>query len=354
MLERIEGKWIAMFARTFRLCGIGQGDAVAILSETQSRDVNVQLAELALHELGARAFHVRLPTPALVDNIPVRSTGASTAIGGLEPVVKALAAAHTVIDCTVEGLLHSPELPHILRGGARLFMISNEHPEVLERLQPTTALRPRVDEAKRRLGAASRMTVTSDAGTALEIDVRDAPVRGAVGYVDQPGQVAYWPAGLCLCFPRQGCVNGRVVLDEGDVNLTFKRYIERPVELVFENDHVVQIVGKGLDADLLRSYYAAWDDTAAYGVSHVGWGLNPLARWDALAMYDKSQINGTELRAFAGSFLFSTGANEHAGRFTRGHFDFPMRHCTVALDGVAVVERGQLVDAAPIGETGHE
>ena len=97
MLERIEGKWIAMFARTFRLCGIWQGDAVAILSETQSRDVNVQLAELALHELGARAFHVRLPTPALVDNIPVRSTGASTAIGGLEPVIKALAAAHPKI-----------------------------------------------------------------------------------------------------------------------------------------------------------------------------------------------------------------------------------------------------------------
>lgn len=348
MLERIEGKWIAMFVRTLRLCGIGQGDPVAILSETQSRDINVQLAELALYELGARAFHVRLPTPALRDHIPVRSTGASAAIGELEPVVQVLASVHTVIDCTVEGLLHSPELPRILQGGARLFMISNEHPEVLERLQPTTALRPRVDEAKRRLGAASRMTVTSQAGTALEIDVREAPVRGAVGYVDQPGQVAYWPGGLCLCFPRRGSVNGRVVLDEGDVNLTFKRYITQPVELTFENDHVVQIQGKGLDADLLRSYYAVWNDTAAYGISHVGWGLNPLARWDALVMYDKAQVNGTELRAFAGNFLFSTGANEYAGRFTRGHFDFPMRHCTVALDGEVVVEQGRLVNASPI------
>ena len=275
---------------------------------------------------------------------PVRSTGSSTAMGDLEPVIQALAAVHTVIDCTVEGPLHSAELPRILQGGARVFMISNEHPEVLERLQPDVALRPTVEEAKRKLKAAARMCVTSEAGTALEIDVRDAPVRGAAGYVDQPGQVAYWPGGLCLCFPRQGSVNGRVVLDEGDVNLTFKRYLTRPIELVFENDHVVEINGKGLDADLLRSYYAAWNDKAAYGVSHVGWGLNPVARWDALTMYDKAQINGTELRAFAGNFLFSTGANEYAGRFTRGHFDFPMRHCTVALDGEVMVDRARLVE----------
>lgn len=343
LVERIEGKWIAMFVRTLRLCGIGPGDAVAILSETQSRDINVQLAELALYEIGARAFHLKLPTPPLADHVPVRSTGSSAAIGELAPVLAALSRTHTVVDCTVEGLLHSRELPSILQNGTRLFMISNEHPEVLERLQPATWLRPYVDEAKRRLADATRMTVRSAAGTALAIDVRDAPVRGAAGYVDQPGQVAYWPGGLCLCFPSAGSVNGTVVLDEGDVNLTFKRYVSRPVELIFENDHVVEIRGRGLDADLLRSHYAAWNDASAYGISHVGWGLNPLARWDSLTMYDKSQINGTELRAFAGNFLFSTGANEHAGRYTRCHFDFPMRRCTIELDGECVVREGELV-----------
>lgn len=29
--------------------------------------------------------------------------------------------------------------------------------------------------------------------------------------------------------------------------------------------------------------------------------------------------------AFAGNFLFSTGANEFARRFTDGHFDLPVR-----------------------------
>ncbi|MCY3804871.1 MAG: peptidase M29, partial [bacterium] len=37
-----------------------------------------------------------------------------------------------------------------------------------------------------------------------------------------------------------------------------------------------------------------------------------------------------------------TGANETAGRFCRGHFDLPMRNCTVTLDGEAVVSEGEL------------
>ncbi len=56
-----------------------------------------------------------------------------------------------------------------------------------------------------------------------------------------------------------------------------------------------------------------------------------------------SRAWGTEARAFAGNFLYSTGANEIAGRFTAGHFDLPMRHCTVSLDGVAVIEHGVLI-----------
>ncbi len=343
LTEQISGKWIDMFVRALRLCGINAGDSVAVLAEAQSRAILVQLSTLALEQIGARSFTVTLPSPELRDPVAVRSTGASVAIGGLEPVIAALSRVHTVVDCTVEGMLHAPELASILAGGARLFMISNEHPEVLERLQPDAALRPSVESARARLGAARQMLVTSRAGTHLMVDVEGAPVRGAAGYVDEPGRVGYWPGGLVLCFPKAGCVNGRIVLDEGDVNLTFKRYIEKPVELLIRNDHVVEVNGQGLDADLLRDYYAAWNDPGAYGVSHVGWGLNPRARWDSLVMYDKAQVNGTELRAFAGNFLFSTGANEHAGRFTRGHFDFPMRRCTVTLDGVEVVREGHLL-----------
>ena len=115
------------------------------------------------------------------------------------------------------------------------------------------------------------------------------------------------------------------------------------MRLVIENDHAVQVLGEGVDAELMRGYFAAWGDPAAYAVSHLGWGLNRRARWDAMAFYDTADCTGTELRAFAGNFLYSTGANEVAGRHTLGHFDLPVRGCTVALDGAAVVQRGVLL-----------
>jgi 2,5-dihydroxypyridine 5,6-dioxygenase len=92
----------------------------------------------------------------------------------------------------------------------------------------------------------------------------------------------------------------------------------------------------------MTSYFEAWGDRNAYAVSHVGWGMNKAARWEALAMYDKRDTNGTELRAFAGNFLYSTGANETAGRHTLGHFDLPLRNCTIHLDTTLIVERGVL------------
>lgn len=342
LADRLEEKWIAAFARVFELCLVKPGETVAILSETQSRPLNVQLAELALQRLNARPFHVIVPTPPQRAPVPVRSTGASDAVQKLEPVVKALATAGMVVDLTVEGMLHAPELPAILKEGARLLMISNEHPEALERLGPDPALAPKVKAGVRLLKSARTMTVASAAGTDLKISVEGALPAGVWGWCDRPGMVAHWPGGLCLCFPRAGSVDGMLVLAPGDVNLTFKRYIETPVRLTIERDYVTRIDGTGVDAELMRSYFAAWGDREAYAVSHVGWGMNPAARWEALAMYDKRDTNGTELRAFAGNFLYSTGANETAGRHTLGHFDLPLRGCTIRLDDKLIVDQGVL------------
>jgi 2,5-dihydroxypyridine 5,6-dioxygenase len=341
--DRIEGKWIDLFADVFARCKVGAGDVCAVLSESQSRALNVQLAELALARLGARPFHVVVPTARQSAPVPVRSTGASVALDGLAPAIGALAASTFVADCTLEGLMHAVELPQILKGGARVLYISNEHPDVLERLAPSPDDEQKVRAGMRLLREAKVMKVTSPAGSALDVRVTGARVGGVWGYTEKPGTLSHWPGGLCLCFPTAGSVNGTLVMAPGDLNLTFKRYMESTVRLTIANDYVTKIDGESLDAELMRDYFAAWCDREAYAVSHVGWGMNPRARWDALAMYDRRDVNGTEQRAFAGNFLYSTGANEVAGRHTLGHFDLPFRHCTVELDGKAVVKEGKLV-----------
>jgi 2,5-dihydroxypyridine 5,6-dioxygenase len=318
------------------------GDTAAILSETQSRALNVHLAELALLRLGARPFHVVVPTPRNRHPVPVRSTGASEALGKLAPVVGALGAAGFVVDCTIEGLMHAPETPAILKAGARIQVISNEHPEALERMMPDSALEKTVRAAAKMLREAKRMRVASAAGTHLDIDMAGASTVGVWGWTEKPGTLAHWPGGLVVSFPKSGTVNGTLVLDRGDINLTFKRYLEAPVRLALEADYVTRIEGKGADAEMMRTYLAAWGEREAYAVSHVGFGLNRKARYEALAMYDRRDTNGTELRAVAGNFLFSTGANEFAGRYTAGHFDIPVMGTTIAVDDVEVVRAGEL------------
>src|SRR5438552_374757 len=243
LADRIEGKWIDAFAELFEKCAVKPGDTAAILSETQSRALNVHLAELALLRLGAQ-----------------------------------------------------------------------------------------------------RMTVTSAAGSNLTVDMRGAPSVGIWGWTDRAGTLAHWPGGIVVSFPKAGAVNGTLVLDTGDVNLTFKRYLQSPVRLTLEQDYVTRIEGEGADAEMMRGYLAAWGDREAYAVSHVGFGMNPKARYEALAMYDRSDTNGTELRAVAGNFLFSTGANEFAGRYTAGHFDIPVMKTTITLDNTILVRAGVLQD----------
>ena len=343
MAAPIEGPWIAAFAKVLLLCGVRPGDACAVLAESRSRPVLPQLAVLALQQIGARHFEVTVPTPALSAPVPVRSTGATAVLAGQPAVVQALAQCTLVVDCTVEGLQHAAELPQILAGGARVLVVSNEHPEILERCLPQADDEAEVREAMRRLKAASRMRIRSTAGTDLTVDLAGARIGGVWGFTAKPGTLTHWPGGLVLAFPAAGRVNGSLVLGRGDVNLTFKRYLTDAVRLQICDDHVTDVIGDSPDADLMRGYFAAWGERAAYAVSHLGWGLNRRARWDAMTFYDKVDCNGTELRAFAGNFLFSTGANEVAGRHTLGHFDLPLRHCTVELDGQAVVRDGVLL-----------
>lgn len=350
LIERIEHKWIESFGATFRQCQVQPGETAVILCETQSRRVNVELARLALERLGASVVEINLTTPALHSNVPVRSTGASDAIQGLKPVVQALAYAHFIVDCTVEGLLHAPELPQIMKGidgqRPRLLMVSNEHPEILERTIADERTEGHVRQAMKRLKASQLMHVTSPHGTDLRIELAGAVVGGVWGYAHKPGMVSHWPGGLVLAFPAAGRVNGQLSMAAGDVNLTFKNYLSTAVTLHIENDSVVSIEGTGTDAEMMRAYWKTWEDReghrACYATSHVGFGLNPAARWDAMAFYDKRDCNGTELRAFAGNFLYSTGANEVAGRHTLGHFDLPLRGCSVALDSSTAVNAGEV------------
>jgi 2,5-dihydroxypyridine 5,6-dioxygenase len=345
-----EWRWVQRFAEQLALCQLSRDELCVVLSESGSRPENVATALLAAQSLGAQAFQVVMPTPANPGPVPLRSTGTSLALQQNPAAIAALCRADFVIDCTVEGLLHARELGQILDSGSRVLMISNEHPEIFERMHHDEDMARRVRLGYEMLSAAATMRVTSPSGTDLTVRLDGSFRAGSTGVTSGPGSIAHWPGGLVLAFPARNSVDGTIVLAEGDLNCTFKSYVRSPITLTVSGDYVVDVTGDGLDARQLASYMAAFRDREAYATSHLGWGMNPGARWDYFDLYDKSQHNAVEARAFEGNFMYSTGANETAGRFTPCHFDLPMLDCTVELDGVPVLAGGQLQGPLAAGQ----
>ena len=205
------------------------------------------------------------------------------------------------------------------------------------------------------LEKAREARVTSAAGTDFTYRCGDYPVMSQYGYADVPGHFDHWGAGHVHTFPNEGSANGTVVFQPGDVViLPYCRYVQDPVRLAVRDGFITDVEG-GLDAKLMRDWLvdnqASADDRDPFAVSHLGWGLNPQALWYGIALNgDAPERSRAAARTFPGNFLFSTGPNTQGGgnRATRGHYDVPMRDCTVVIDGTVVIDKGRLADPAMV------
>ena len=342
-MDKIQTYWKESFLELVQLCKIKNDEKIIVLTETISREINFQLLEAALKQTDLTFTHIDIPTKPYKLEPIIKSTGASNILDGENQFISKLKKSDIIFDLSKEGLMHSKQTKEILSNGTRIMNISDEHPEILSRLKPEKKLKNLVKEAVIKCRNASYMRITSDAGTDLKINMKKTNTIGVWGWTDRPGTLAHWPGGLVVSFPNSSCVNGRLVFQSGDINLTFKKYFDTEVIFDIENDFITKISGNGSDKKLIEKYLNSFGDKNAYATSHVGWGLNNKSRYEALTMYDKSDLNGTELRALSGCFLYSIGANEFANRYTDGHFDLPMMDCTIYLDDEMVVNKGEVI-----------
>ena len=331
------------WTRVLTLSKLQPGEVVTILTAPDTHPQTLSTALLAARGLGAIVNRLDLP-PVNGERSLSRDKLAfvgTTPLTGNRAALAALKASDLVLDLMT--LLFSPEQMEVLQSGTRI-LLAVEPPEVLARMIPTEQDRARVLAAGEILGAAKTMHITSEAGTDLRCALGQYPLLEEYGYVDAPGRWDHWPSGFLATWPNEGSAQGRVVLDRGDILLPMKTYLAAPIALDVTDGYVTAISG-GLDAELLEDYMASFADREAFAISHIGWGLQPRARWSTLGLYDREATIGMDARAFEGNFLFSLGPNTEAGgtRDTACHIDIPMRRCTVALDGAPVVIQGRVV-----------
>ncbi|MGU7772015.1 2,5-dihydroxypyridine 5,6-dioxygenase [Burkholderia sp. MR1-5-21] len=335
---------IDAWKQVLTLSRLEPGQTVTILTSPATHPQTLSCALIATQSMGAIVNRLDLP-PVNGDKAfsrdPLAYLG-TTPLTGNRAAIAALKASDLVLDLMT--LLFSPEQHDILKSGTKI-LLAVEPPEVLARMVPTERDRTRVLAAANKIAAAREMRVTSAAGTALVCPLGDFPPTAEYGFVDAPGRWDHWPSGFALSYPNDRTARGTIVIDRGDILLPQKHYVSEPIVLTVEGGYATRIEGS-VDADLLRDYMETFADPEGYAISHIGWGLQPRARWSTLGLYDREATIGMDARAFEGNFLFSLGPNNEGGgdRTTTCHIDIPLRRCTVALDGETVVRDGRVLD----------
>jgi 2,5-dihydroxypyridine 5,6-dioxygenase len=322
-----------LYRRQFEGCKVRAGETIACITDLTTRREYVEAAFAAADALGADIYEM------CVNSVPSWTKVGVPTIGQCKGTLEAVKAADMIVIFHVP--LFTKWLKEVTSGGTRVLMIIDA-PDDLEQLMSPPGLKEALKYA---------------AGTDLTWRCGEYPVMSQWGFADEPGHFDHWGAGHIHTFPNEGSANGTVVFQPGDiVILPYCRYIQDAVHLEIRDGHVTRIEG-GMDAKLMRdwldSHLAGPEDRDPYAVSHLGWGMNPQALWHGMALNgDVPERSRAATRTFPGNFLFSTGPNTQGGgkRATRGHYDVPMRDCTIALDNEVIIRDGRIVDPAMIVE----
>ncbi|WFS18550.1 2,5-dihydroxypyridine 5,6-dioxygenase [Pseudomonas sp. 905_Psudmo1] len=332
-----------MFEQVLTLSRVDATQSVAILKSHYSNPRTVRAAMDAAQRLKAKVYAVELPSfnhPRAMGNDMTAYCG-DTALTGNLAAQRALEAADLVVDTMM--LLHSPEQEQILKTGTRI-LLAVEPPEVLARMLPTEDDKRRVLASEVLLKQARSLHVRSAAGSDFHAELGQYPAVTEYGFADEPGRWDHWPSGFLFSWPNEETAQGTLVLDVGDIVLPFKNYCRERITLEIDKGFITGIHG-GFEAEYLRDYLKYFKDPEVYGISHIGWGLQPRAQWTAMGLHDRNDGMCMDARAFYGNFLFSTGPNTEVGgtRKTPCHLDIPLRNCDIYLDDQAVVLAGDVV-----------
>lgn len=337
---------IQAWTEVLKLSKVQPGQTVSILCGPHTHPQTLQTATIAAQAAGATVTRIELP-PINAEKATTRDLMnylGETPLTNNPVAFAALKNSDLVLDLML--LLFSPEQLQILESGTKI-LLAVEPPEVLVRTVPTEADRDRVLAASTLLQSGRRMHVSSPAGTDITFKLGEFPTISEYGFCEAPGRWDHWPSGFLFTFANEGCSEGTIVIDRGDILLPQKSYASEKITLDVRGGFVRDIHG-GVDAELMREFMEAYKDPEAYAIAHIGWGMQPRCYWHTLSLFDREQTTGQDARSFEGNFLFSLGPNNEVGgpRKTPCHLDIPLRNCTVTVDDTVVVRDGKVIDEA--------
>jgi 2,5-dihydroxypyridine 5,6-dioxygenase len=328
---------VPLFTQGLQMSGVKTGEQVAVYTENGARLNYADAFIRAAESLGARAFIVDVPVAS--GGIKELATlGERGGLAARPAVVEALKSCDLVVDLVM--LFFNVEKIAIQKTGTRV-LTCVEPVDTIERCFPTAELRAEAIAGRTLLKGASRVRITSEAGTELTYQIGARAAECQYGMADEPGRWDHFAGTFVYTCANEGGAEGTLVIDANDIVTPYINYVREPVRCTVREGRVVEIDG-GLEAKQMRDMFARFNDDATE-LSHIGWGLQPGARWDSLQI-NPNQV-GLDPRCFRGCVLASTGPNVEFGgtNTSECHFDLPMRATSLWVDELEVVRDGVIV-----------
>lgn len=320
---------IGTFKHQLGYCRLAPGERLAVLTDPAFNPVYAAACFGAGLELGAEVFQVVLP----------QSRPWS------EPILRSVfAEADLIVYSTTHALHYAEAMGEALDHGKRALMaVVPLH--VLQRRVADPLLIERTKAGARLLDRAHRVRITSDAGTDLTLETGGYPGVATYGVADEPGHLDFWGGGFMQKAISQGSLEGCLVLDTGDQIFHFARYVDRPVEIVFEAGRIRSIEGS-VEAHLIRSLLASYRDSKAFLAGHLSLGMDPLAEWTAeVAHFPMAGGGGADAEAAYGNVQIEIGSNNdvmfRGANATQAHLGLCLLNCSVWLDEELLLDHGE-------------
>ena len=247
-----------------------------------------------------------------------------------------------VIAATKYSLTHTKAVRQAVRDGARVATM----PGMTFKLYTEGGMTADFQDVKRRISNIANflrrrriINVKSESGTdvTFEVNWRDWKLDDN-GICNRPRMLTNLPAGKVFILPKEGTMNGTIVID-GSWDSTL---IDEPVELIIEDGTVIDVKGGSLAATIRQSYgevakkLKAKDRESVWTVAEFGFGMNPNARLVGNVLEDEKRM---------GSCYFSIGDNSGLGGSSHAgiHVSGVLAEPSVWLDDTCLTESGEFM-----------
>jgi leucyl aminopeptidase (aminopeptidase T) len=258
-------------------------------------------------------------------------------VNGQEPpdsVAELMTRFDVVICPTAKSLTHTTARRNACEAGARVGTMPGITEEVMIRTMGADyhKIAERTYKLSEILDPASKVHVTSAAGTDIMIPIQGINAISSTGLVTEKGKYGNLPSGESFLMPEEGKTNGVFVVDASFAGVG--KIETEPIRITVENGYAVKIEG-GIEAKKLDEMLKPLGHEA-YNVAELGIGTNDEAIVTGMILEDE-KVMGTAHIALGNNM--SMGGTCNVGVHVDGVFFKP----TIKVDNQIIVQDGNLL-----------